>query len=196
MSDIQKVLASGEQILWQGKPQFWNFALVAMPLCLLASVMVLIALIQVMTANVVDYFQILPIFLISGVIGPGGLLFQYLRYRVSIYAITDKRTLIQSGVIGRDFVSIEHAAVVSASVNVSVLDKIFGKNSGTLKIIYSGSSQSLGVNQHSKELVGIASPYDVYQIFNKISHDVRSDIQYPNAMRPASNPGYKTEYKQ
>ena len=44
-------------------------------------------------------------------------------------------------------------------------------------------------------LYSIASPYELYKTINKVYMDVRSDIAYPNAYRPAQNPGYHTEYK-
>jgi len=41
----------------------------------------------------------------------------------------------------------------------------------------------------------IPDPYEVFKLFKKVSHDVRTDIEYPNKLRPKTNPGYKSDYK-
>ena len=36
---------------------------------------------------------------------------------------------------------------------------------------------------------------EVYLKIQKIVMDIQTDIEYPNALRPEENPGYKTKYK-
>jgi prolyl-tRNA synthetase len=36
----------------------------------------------------------------------------------------------------------------------------------------------------------ITNPYEAFKFFKQISHDVRSDINFPNKLRPSENPGY------
>lgn len=196
MSDLQKVLAPGEQVLWEGKPQFWPFIFSVIPLVIATIIFVPIFFASESSqGSGID--QGLNNLLIVGLIlmlGPGYFIYKILVYRFVSYVITDKRTIIQDGVIGRDFESIEHDAVVSTAVSVGLIDKLLGKNSGTVNIIHAGSPRIKGTPRPSG-LVSVTDPYAVYQIFNKISHDVRSDIQYPNALRPENNPGYKTGYQ-
>jgi hypothetical protein len=196
MSDIQKVLAPGEKILWEGKPQFWPFIFSALPILLIAAIFIFVSV----ATNGGDGFAVdfsdgaFTTLILAALVGPGYFLYQLIVYRFVYYVITDKRTLIQAGVIGRDFTGIEHDAVVSTSVYVGLTDRVFGKNSGTVKILHSGSASSKRGTPQPTGLVSVTDPYAVYQLFNKTSHDVRTDIQYPNAMRPENNPGYKTEY--
>ena len=44
-------------------------------------------------------------------------------------------------------------------------------------------------------LEDIQDPYFIYGRLQKIANDIKSDILYPNAKRPGTNPGYKTSYK-
>ena len=43
-------------------------------------------------------------------------------------------------------------------------------------------------------IIDIPDALEVMQLIQKVSYDIKSDIGFPNAMPPDSNPGYKTEY--
>ncbi len=139
---------------------------------------------------------LLPHFWLGVIIGPGALLYSILVHRHMHYVITDKRTLIQKGLIGRDYVGIEHDQLTSTQVNVGLGDKLFGDDSGTVLITHAGGQVSKKGSPRPAGLVSVTDPYAVYSMLNQTSHDVRADIQYPNALRPNENKGYKTEYKQ
>jgi hypothetical protein len=40
----------------------------------------------------------------------------------------------------------------------------------------------------------IPHPYDVFRFFHRAEFDVKTDIEYPNRLRPDTNPGYPTTY--
>ena len=40
----------------------------------------------------------------------------------------------------------------------------------------------------------IPHPYDVFRFFHRAEYDVKTDIEYPNRLRPDTNPGYPTTY--
>jgi hypothetical protein len=166
-----------------------------LPIFVIFCLFILIALAKSSTADGIVWEDMTPMLIIGVIGGPLYFVYSILVYRFVRYVITDKRTLIQKGIIGRDFTGIEHDAVTSTSVYVGVADKLFGKNSGTVKIVHSGSSRSKYGSPVPTALMSVTDPYAVYQLFNKTSHDVRTDVQYPNAMRPENNPGYKTDYK-
>ena len=42
----------------------------------------------------------------------------------------------------------------------------------------------------------IVVPYFIQDILQACANDIKSDIIYPNALRPDVNPGYKTSYKE
>jgi hypothetical protein len=43
-------------------------------------------------------------------------------------------------------------------------------------------------------LSSIVDPYGVFNLFKKTSFDIKADINYPNALRPSQQEGYKTDY--
>ena len=193
MSTIKQVLGENEKILWEGKPQFLPFIGFAVPFLVTGLLFFLGTLAVGIGNDNPSAITMGVLFLL--VVGVLPFVYNLLVFPHTHYVITDKRTIIQRGVIGRDFVTIEHDQVTSAKVNVGLMDKMFGKNSGSLMIIHAGGATTKNDAAVPDSLRSITDPYKVYQAFNKISHDVRSDIQFPNAMRPKENKGYETEYK-
>ncbi|OVE74626.1 hypothetical protein BVX95_01720, partial [archaeon D22] len=41
----------------------------------------------------------------------------------------------------------------------------------------------------------IQNPEEVFKFFKKVSYDMKTDVQFPNKLRPKNNPGYNTNYK-
>lgn len=193
MSDIHQVLTSNEQKIWEGRPQFLPFVFSALPIAIIGFAWG--AFLLSLPGWTWSTIILTPHFWFGVVFGPGSLLYTILVHRFVHYIITDKRTLVQSGLIGRDILSIDHDQVTSIQVNVGVIDKLFGKNSGTVRITHAGGRVSKKGNPRPDVLASIDDPYKVYQMLNKVSHDVRADIQYPNAMRPGENTGYQTGYR-
>lgn len=101
------------------------------------------------------------------------------------YAVTDKRIIIRSGMIGIDFKFILYTEIDSVNVKVGIIDKIFKVGD-----IYINASVNSGV------LWDVSNPYGIASALQKVTTDIKSDIHYPNAKRPDNNPGYKTEYSE
>ena len=99
------------------------------------------------------------------------------------YAISDKRVILRSGVIGIDFKFINYTEIDSINVKVGLIDKIFKVGD-----IYINASVNSGV------LWDVPNPYGISRALQKVTLDIKSDIHYPNAMRPEENPGYNTGY--
>lgn len=78
-----------------------------------------------------------------------------------------------------------------------MFDKLFSKSSGTILISTAGSfvQGKYGPVAAPKRLRHIPEPYEVFKFFSKVSHDVKTDIEYPNKYRPKTNHGYKTAYE-
>lgn len=91
---------------------------------------------------------------------------------VKRYAITNKRVLIKSGLIGTDFMSLYFTQIRSANVNVGLVDKIFSVgtisiDTGKVETVQSGSgnNQSTGTRTAFDRLSHIDKPYEVYKYF-------------------------------
>jgi len=127
----------------------------------------------------------------------GAPLYAFLVYKYIGYSITDKRVLIQGGLFGRSFEMVDHDQITNADVKGGFVNKVFGKNSGSILISTAGTLTYTrqGTAQKPYTLRNITDPYAVFKFFKEVSHDVKTDIEYPNELRPKENLGYKTEYK-
>ena len=123
-------------------------------------------------------------------------IYKALAYRHTYYAITNKRVLLQTGVIGRDFQIVDFDKITNAEVNVGIFDKLFSRNSGSILISSAGTFTygKHGPIARPYTLSNIPNPYDVFKFFKKVSHAVKTDIEYPNQYRPKTNLGYRTSY--
>ena len=99
------------------------------------------------------------------------------------YVFTDKRIIVRSGLIGIDFKFIYYNEVESVNVKVNWTDKIFRVGD-----IYVNAKSSSAV------LYDLHDPYRLSTKLQKVAQDIATDINYPNALRPDKNPGYKTKY--
>ncbi|MBD5092111.1 MAG: PH domain-containing protein [Clostridiales bacterium] len=99
------------------------------------------------------------------------------------YVATDRRIIVRSGVIGIDFKFLNYNEIETVNVKVSPTDKLFKVGD-----IYVNASSNSAV------LFDVSNPYVIGSKFQKLVLDIKSDIHYPNALRPDTNPGYHTSY--
>jgi hypothetical protein len=123
------------------------------------------------------------------------LLALWTNYKNTFYAITNKRAVFQSGIFGIDFKTVDFDQITNAQVSVGLFDLISGGNSGTINISSAGtvSMGKYGPVNTPYGMCNIKEPYNVFKYFKKLSFDVKTDISYPNKLRPAQNPGYNTK---
>src|SRR3989344_1713976 len=202
MNELQKILDEHEKVLWEGKPKFWPFFLGGSIITTLIGLFMMIFFVPFMVVafiagkGIFRGILLLPHFWVAVVLFFGIPLYLFLVYKHMHYAITNKRVLLQKGLIGRDFEMVDFDQITNAEVRVGVLDKLFGRNSGIILISTAGTFTYTrrGRVQKPYTLRNIESPYEIFKFFKKVSHAVKTDIQYPNKYRPKTNPGYKTEY--
>jgi len=201
MRELDKVLDKKEKVLWEGRPSFWPFFLGRSSAVALFSLF-LLGTISVFTVFAFPfmgwYVFLLPHFWIGVALFIGPLAYNGLVHKNIYYAITDKRILLQKGIIGRDFELVDFDQISNAEVNVGIVDKLLGGGkTGSILLTTPGSMTYTrqGPVQRPYTLSNIQNPYDVFKFFKKVAHDVKTDIQYPNKYRPGSNPGYGTQYE-
>lgn len=197
MKEYTQVLNKNEKVLWEGKPQFAPFfakSFIAVPFGLFFLGFALFWTAGASSASGVFGLFGIPFILVGlGItLSP---LYSLLVYNNVYYTITDKRVILQGGVIGRDVEIVDFDKIQSSNVNVGLFDKLFGQNSGSISID-AGRIQyrKNGSESNPYTLNSISSPYKAFEFLKKVSYDVKTDIEYPNALRPETNPGYKTEY--
>ncbi|MBQ8248070.1 MAG: PH domain-containing protein [Lachnospiraceae bacterium] len=191
---LQDVLFDGEEILWRGKPQKLCYILKSFGRLLPAALIFLafdVFFIGIIASTgafaemwpfLVFFFafHLLPVWKCIG-----KLITANLEYKNVEYAITNRRIIARTGIIGLDFDGIDYSDISNVRVDVSILERIFGTGS----LIISSTSGNVSF------FCSIQNPYDVYKKLNKILVDMKADVYYPNAFRPETNPGYNTKYK-
>lgn len=198
MNEFNKILDKGEKVLWEGKPQFLPFVIGSGGMILFLFMLIIFTLPTFLFALSIGLLYIfLPYIAAITLVFSLFPLYQVLLYKCTHYSITNKRVLLQKGIIGRDFNIVDFDQITNAEVNVGLIDKIFGKNSGTILVSTAGSFSytKKGAVKRPYTLHNIEDPYNVFKFFKKVSYDVKTDINYPNKYRPKLNPGYNTDYK-
>lgn len=106
----------------------------------------------------------------------------YAYYKNNEFCITNKRIICKSGLIA-DIKNVYFQDIVSVNVKVGLMDKM-------LKVgdIYVRSTNEAVV------LFDIENPYAIGNQLQQIVNDIKTDIHYPNALRPEDNRGYQTKY--
>lgn len=113
------------------------------------------------------------------------------KWKNTKYYVTDKRIIVQTGIISASYDTIYYKDIKNVSLKVGIIDKL-------LKVgdIYIDTGNTTFTNSGTKKLfmtlLDIEKPYTRLQ---KIVLDIQSDLEFPNAYRPSENPGYKTKYK-
>lgn len=198
MRELDKILGSREKIFWEGKPNFWPFVFGGFAVAFFGFVFMLVGLIAIILGLSRGDFavMIMPHFWVGLALFIGIPLYSVLVHKRVHYAITDKRVIIQKGLIGRDFEIIDYDQITNAEVNVGVIDKLLSRNSGSILISTAGSFTYTrqGPVQKPYTLAHIKNPYQIFKFFKDVSHDIKTDINYPNKYRPRKNPGYRTGY--
>lgn len=186
-----------EEILWTGKPKFIPFIFTGIlgGLATLA-----FAAIWILTAknwgtnsdnNSSSYFWLFG--LIPLIVGTFTFLKKIFSFPNTVYSYSDKRVMMRTGFIGTDFKTIDYDKISDIEVTVSVVEKMC--NVGTIRF-FSGRTQTDEGNTTKlyDSWNAIENPYEVFKMVKQTSVNVKTDYNYPNALRPETNPGYNTKY--
>lgn len=191
--NLQDILFDGEQVIWQGKADkfcfVWRRCGKLLPFALIWLLFDGFFIGSFLSAGETGGFMWFLVLFFALHLMPvwaciGQLVKANLEHKNIQYAITDKRVVVRNGVVGLDFENINYTDISNVQVNVSVIEKL--RNVGSVFITTSSGNTIC--------LAAIAQPYQVYKELNKVFLDVKTDIEYPNALRPDSNPGYGTKY--
>ena len=131
MHEIEDVLTEGEKVLWRGKPNktsyIWAAVLKMMPIALLWLAFDGAFIYMMLTADEAPtemMWFIIPFFAIH--LAPvwiwiGNIVKAVGEIRNIEYAITDKRVIIRSGMVGIDFKFINHTEIDSVNVKTALV---------------------------------------------------------------------------
>jgi len=184
-----------EEIFWVGKPNFTAFIIRGIPFLVLGLIW-----------GSIDYFGFIrnskiplgfgiPFFALHLFPLWGSLLNMirlFLVHGNTCYAFSNKRMMMRSGFWGTDFKAIDYDKISDIEVNVNPVENMLGV--GTIQA-FSGRVSDKGGRIYD-QFIGIEKPYEVFKRIKEVSLDVKTDISYPNAVRPHYNPGYASSYRE
>lgn len=194
LKNIEDVIGSDEQILWSGKPKKRAFLINAftkmLPIALIwllfdgAFIGLMIGTMDEIPASVKIFMAVFFLFHLAPVwIWLSHVLTANRQHENLEYAFTQKRIIIKSGIIGIDFKNIYYSEIDSVNLRVGLVDRI--EKVGDIYI------KSIG---GANVLYDLENPYTLTEKLQKIVVDIKTDIQFPNNLRPAENDGYNTKY--
>jgi hypothetical protein len=101
--------------------------------------------------------------------------------------------MMRTGFIGTDFKIIDYDKISDIEVTVNVIERAY--NVGTIKF-FSGRTKTDDGNTTKlyDNWEAIPGPYEVFREVKQVMVDIKTDYNYPNALRPDNNPGYNTRY--
>ena len=192
---LDSTLEAEENILWRAKPLRKSFLLSAFFRYFFIAIIWLIfdtsfVIMMVMLGDGVPWF----VFLIMGIVLVFHLMPVWMwisaivsanrRQKIEEYAFTNKRILVKKGFIGANIITIPYSSITSVNLRIGLIERMC--KVGDIYIVYGNQKITLE---------DIVDPYFIYEKLQAIANDIKTDIIYPNALRPEVNPGYKTSYK-
>lgn len=185
------ILDDDEKVLKIIKPKksalyFKNFIIIALwTLFIFGSMCFGVALSMLEDAEVIEenaqglmIFSTIGIFLVIliGILLVTWLLL-HIYYKNVYYAYTNKRILIRKGIFGVDYKSLDIKMIGASTVNVSLLDKILRKNTGTLNFGSMASPINGTASINNFVLANVVDPYGLYkEIKNHISNVTENKV--------------------
>lgn len=98
----------------------------------------------------------------------------YVMYKNTFYAVSDKRILVRTGIIGVDFRNLDISFVGSVNININLYDKFIKPNTGTISFgsfaapIASPNAISVAFNFQY-----VDNPYEVYKTVKKLVDEIK-----------------------
>lgn len=194
---VEDLLLSGEEILWQGKPNRRAYIMSSIFKMLPIALIWLIfdgLFIGIMIWQ--DIFSSLPVFVTVIIclffvlhltpvwVYLSNIITASRRHRNTSYLFTNARIIIVDGFIGLDVQNIYYTEITDVNLTVGIIDKMFKVGDISLHL------KSGGV----RVVYDVSDPYALVSKLQKIVNDIKADVYFPNELRPQENNGYQTKY--
>jgi hypothetical protein len=198
LSEFDSVKDNDEEILWSDKPIFIPYIFSGLGAGLFTLAFGIIWLLVSINFKSDEGTNASPFFWLFGLIPLLQGLYVFLNRLFSFsntaYAYSNKRVMMRTGFIGTDFKTIDYDKISDIEVTVNIIERAY--NVGTIRF-FSGRTQTDEGNTTKlyDTWTAISNPYEVFKMVKQTSVDIKTDFNYPNALRPETNPGYKTKYE-
>ncbi len=194
--NIDELIDKDEQILWRDKPKksafIWSKILSMLPFALIWILFDGFFIFMMIKNNI---FSQMGTFFLIGIIvfflihltpfwiWLYNVITASIQHKNIEYAFTTKRIIIRYGIFV-DLKNVYYMDIQSVNVKVGLIDRI-------LKVgdIY------IKTTNETIALLDIKDPYKVLNMLQKTVNDIKTDMHFPNELRPDANMGYSTKYK-
>ena len=199
--DLTNPLVEGETLIWSSKPKksafIINKILTMMPIALIWLFFDGFILTQIISTGQIKemLFFVIPFFalhLFPFWMWLGNVLTSNKKWQNTKYYVTDKRIIIQTGLVGVNYQTIYYKDIKNVNLRIGIIDKLLGV--GDIYLDLGTYTTSKGTSTIGNAFLDIENPHEIYPRLQKIVLDIQTDIEYPNALRPDNNPGYNTKY--
>jgi hypothetical protein len=197
LPEFDSIKDNGEEILWIGKPKFIPYIFSGIGAGLFTLAFGIAWLLTTMNFKSDEGNDTSPFIWLFGLFPLLQGLFVFLNrlfsYSNTAYGYSNKRVMMRTGFIGTDFKTIDYDKISDIEVTVNAIERMY--NVGTIRF-FSGRTQTDEGNTTKLYDIwcAIENPYEVFKMVKQTSVDIKTDFNYPNALRPEINPGYKTKY--
>lgn len=199
--ELRSFVGSGEKIYFEGKPNKKCFLLESIfnPLlpfsimwALFDSMFIGVSMQAGAPKEFAGFISIFMLFHLMPVwMYLGGVIFSVKNYKNTSYIVTDRAIYISKGVFSKHIETKPFAELSHINLHRGVFDQMCGVGD----VIATTNQRDSEGRTKSITISSISEYTDVYNMVKKLQTDIYSDVMYPNAKRPAENPGYNTEYK-
>ena len=193
------VLGDGEKILWEGKPKKNAFvatkSLTMFPIAIIWLMLDLGFIVSSIMEGEMLFF-IIPFFtlhLMPVWIWLANVFTANRRYKNTGYYVTNRRIIIQHGFLAVNEISLFYKDLKNVQIKVGIIDKLF--HVGDICFDAGVRYDARGHRENQFVFEELENAPEIYARIQKIILDIQTDIEYPNDMRPATNSGYKTDYR-
>lgn len=198
-NEMNSPIVEGENIIWSSKPKqsafLINRILTMLPLALIwlafDSFFILSMInsgdMKKMVLFLIPFFalHLMPVW-----IWIGNIISANKRWKNTEYYVTDKRIIIQNGFISENYQTIYYKDIKNVDLHIGIIDKFLHVGDIYFDLGYIGRNNKATISA----FLDVETPREVYSKIQKIVLDIQTDIEYPNELRPKTNPGYNTKY--
>ncbi len=168
MRELDKVLEKNEKVLWEGAPKFLPFVFSGSQVGISGIIFFAAAIPLILFASKTLWFLILLFFIMGFLMLIWFPVYKFFLFRKTYYVITQKRILIQTGIVGRDFGVVDFDNITSAAVLVGFFDVLCGSKTGSIAIATAGPSRPYVISN-------ISQPHEVFRVLKKFSRRVNGE---------------------
>lgn len=188
-------IGSDEQIIWQAKPKKWPFifdnvfgksGFLFVLIWLLIDGSIIFTVTSMGSKMPLFFYAFFAIHLMPVWMWIRKIINIIPEWKKTEYSLTNRRVIFKTGTFLSDGInSLSYKEIANVTFQRTLTDMMF--KTGDINIHTTNGS--------TVRILDVANYLDAYNLIQKTVIDIQNDIEFPNAYRPDTNPGYNTKYE-